>query len=205
MRVLRNGTLALVLLLAVTGGGCSTIKGWFGGGAAEPAQPPPTPQAEAGQAPAQAEQGPFAAGVLNTIVQRAPAGSASQLLAQLAAGFGWEEQVASHPALQGAVLEGRFAERVEPILLGLYFRNGFSVLPVVGEGHQFNRDTVVQGALGSSRLLVSNREQIRIVFLRPVQNVEIVYYQDGIEPQVFSVSDQAVVAVRQSLSRLYLR
>jgi hypothetical protein len=127
------------------------------------------------------------------------------LLAQLAAGFGWEEQVASHPALQGAVLEGRFAERVEPILLGLYFRNGFSVLPVVGEGHQFNRDTVVQGALGSSRLLVSNREQIRIVFLRPVQNVEIVYYQDGIEPQVFSVSDQAVVAVRQSLSRLYLR
>jgi hypothetical protein len=46
---------------------------------------------------------------------------------------------------------------------------------------------------------------VRIIFLRPVQNVEIVYYQDGEEPQIFSVSDQAVVAVRQSLAKYYLR
>ncbi|HEX9843033.1 MAG TPA: hypothetical protein VGC20_09800, partial [bacterium] len=143
--------------------------------------------------------------VLNVIAQQAPPGSATQLLARLAAEFGWEAQVAQNPLLKQAVQDEQFEERVEPVLLGLYYRNGFSVLPVVGEGHQFNRDTVVKGAIGSSRLLVTTRKPVRIIFLRPVQNVEIVYYQDGEEPQIFSVSDQAVVAVRQSLAKYYLR
>lgn len=194
--------LLLVLLLSLTG--C----GWFGGGSKPetptgPADAAGTPQPEGD--PAQAAQGPFAAGVLNTVAQRAPVGSATQLLARLAAEFGWEEQAGQNPLLKEAVLEEQFAERVEPILLGLYYRNGFSVLPIVGEGHQFNRDSVVRGAMGSSRLLVSTRDPVRIIFLQPVENVQIVYYQDGVQPQVFTVSDRAVVTVRQSLLKQYLR
>ncbi len=193
--------LALVLLLAVaTAGGCSL----FGG--KKPAAPAAAGGAP-GAAPAEGQtpQEPFAAGMLNTIAQTAPPGSPTQLLARLAAEFGWEEQVTANPLLQEAVQNKEFKERVESFLLGLYYKNGFSVLPVVGEGHEFNRDTVVQGALGSSRLLVTTRNSVRIIFLRPVQNVEIVYHQDGVEPQVFSVSDQSVVAVRQSLTKYYLR
>lgn len=191
--------LALALLLAVAlSGGCSL----FGG------KTPAAPAAgAAGAAPAegQAPQEPGAAGVLAIIAQTAPPSSPTQLLAHLAAEFGWEEQVTANPLVKEAVQNKEFKERVEPFLLGLYYKNGFSVLPVVGEGHEFNRDTVVQGVLGSSRLLVTNRESVRIIFLRPVQNVEIVYHQDGIEPQVFSVSDQSVVAVRQSTAKYYLR
>jgi hypothetical protein len=174
----------LVLLLVPSLGGCGLFS---------------RPGAEG------AADDPFAAGVLNVTAERAPPGSSVQLLAQLAAEFGWEEQVAQNPLLKKAVLEREFQRRVEPALLGLYYNNGFSVLPVVGEGHQFNRDTVVRGALGSSRLFVSTREPVRIIFLRPVQNVQIVYHQDGVEPRVFSVSAEAVVAVRQSLHKSYLR
>jgi hypothetical protein len=193
-----------VLALALGVGGCSHA----GAGTTPPEAAAGAAQAQGGPGSAgkgAAPQGPFAPGVLNVIAQRAPAGSPTQLLARLAAGFGWEQQVAHDPLLQQDVLAGQFADRVEPYLLGLYYKNGFSVLPVVGEGHEFNRDTVVQGAIGSARLLVTNRKPIRIIFLRPVQNVQIVYYQDGVEPQVFSVSDQAVVAVRQSLVKYYLR
>lgn len=198
--------LALLTVAALGLGACS----WFGGGGQKPpaATAEGTAQGAAAQQPsaqAQQEQGPFAAGVLNVISQQAPPGSPTQLLAQLAAEFGWEPQVAQNPLLKQSVLDGRFAERVEPVLLGLYYRNGWSVLPMVGEGHQFNRDSIVQGAIASSRLLVTTRKSVRIIFLRPVQNVEIVYYQDGVEPQVFSVSPQSVVAVRQSLAKYYLR
>jgi hypothetical protein len=200
MRATPPIALALLAVAVLAAGGCSFIGGLFGGGASEPAPSATEPSAEARQ-----EQGPFAAGVLNVIAQQAPPGSATQLLARLAAEFGWEAQVAQNPLLKQAVQDEQFEERVEPVLLGLYYRNGFSVMPVVGEGHQFNRDTVVKGAIGSSRLLVTTRKPVRIIFLRPVQNVEIVYYQDGEEPQIFSVSDQAVVAVRQSLAKYYLR
>lgn len=188
---------ALLAALLLGPGGCGLFGGPSGDGVGEGTSP------EAAQA--QQEQGPFAPGVLNVIAQRAPAGSSTQLLARLASEFGWEEQVAQDPLLKEAVDEEEFDERVEPQLLGLYYRNGFSVLPVVGEGHQFNRDTVVRGAIGSSRLFVVTREPVRIIFLRPVENVQIVYHQDGEEPQVFTVSEQAVVAVRQSLLKQYLR
>lgn len=190
------------LALAWSLGGC----GLFGGAdATEPTGPADAGGRTAGAPGAQAPQGPFAAGVLNTVAQKAPPGSATQLLARLAAEFGWEDQVAQNPLLKEAVDAGEFAERVEPLLLGLYYKNGFSVLPVVGEGHQFNRDSVVRGAIGSSRLLVATREQVRIIFLQPVQNVQIVYWQDGIEPQVFTVDKNAVVTVRKSLLKQYLR
>jgi hypothetical protein len=199
----RCRTMALALLLAGLLAGSLGGCGWFGGGSTSSAEAPTGPQGPGAQA--RQEQGPFAPGVLNVIAQKAPPGSATQLLARLAAEFGWEPQVAQDPLLKQAVLGGDFEERVEPHLLGLYYKNGWSVLPVVGEGHMFNRDSVVQGAIGSTRLLVTNRKTVRIIFLRPVQNVEIVYYQDGEEPQVFSVSDQSVVAVRQSLAKYYLR
>ena len=194
-RALPHALVLGLLLALLTMGGCSL----FGGKKPAPAQAEP--------AAADAKGGPEKPppGMLDTIAQTAPPGSPTQLLARLAAEFGWEEQVAANPVLKEAVGKKEFKDRVEPFLLGLYYKNGFSVLPVVGEGHQFNRDTIVQGALGSSRLLVTTRKRVRIIFLRPVQNVEIVYHQDGEEPQVFSVSDQSVVAVRQSLTQYYLR
>lgn len=187
MRLPRRTILALALLALAQIGGCST--------AVDSSEGPP----------AEENGDPFAGGVLNVIADSAPAGSASLFLARLAAGFGWEDQVAQNALLHKAVLEEQFEQRVEPFLLTLYYQNGFSVLPVVGEGHQFNRDTVVRGAVGSSRLLVTNRNPIRIIFLQPVENVQIVYHQDGEQPQVFSVDEQAVVAVRQSLLKYYLR
>lgn len=205
MRDLRVYAIALLVLM-LGAGGCSL----FGSKPAAPAGAAPAGKAGQGATPPQPGQppgatGPFAGGVLNTIAQRAPAGSPTQMLAQLAAQFGWEEQVVNNPVLKQDVLDGRFADRVEPFLLGLYYKNGFSVLPVVGEGHEFNRDTVVQGAIGSARLLDTSRKAIRIIFLKPVQNVQIIYYQDGVEPKVFSVSDRSVLAVRQSLVKYYLR
>ena len=107
--------------------------------------------------------------------------------------------------LLAAVVDEDFAQKVEPHLLGLYYRNGFSVLPVVGEGHQFARDSLVRGAVASSRLLVTTREPIRIIFLDGADNVQIVYPQDGTEPRVFAIDENAVVAVRQSLLEQYLR
>jgi len=183
----------LVLILGV--GACS----WFG---SKPAPPVDAAGQDKGQPK---EEGPLAAGVLNVLAQKAPPGGSVQLLARLAEEFGWEQQVAQNPLLREKVLAGRIDQQVEPMLLGLYYKNGFTVLPVVGEGHEIARDTIVRGAVGSSRLLVTSRKTVRIIFLKPVQNVQLVYYQDGTEPQVFSVSDQAVVAVRQSLFKHYLR
>lgn len=194
MRLPRRTILALALLALAQIGGCST--------AVDSTEGPPGGETER---VAEENGDPFASGVLNVIADSAPAGSVSLFLARLAAGFGWEDQVAQNALLHKAVLEEQFEQRVEPFLLTLYYQNGFSVLPVVGEGHQFNRDTVVRGAVGSSRLLVTNRNPIRIIFLQPVENVQIVYHQDGEQPQVFSVDEQAVVAVRQSLLKYYLR
>ena len=56
-----------------------------------------------------------------------------------------------------------------------------------------------------TRVLVTERKAVRLIFLRRVDNVQIVYPQDGEQPQVFSVDAQSVVAVRQSLLKQYLR
>lgn len=189
--------LAVVLLAAQAG--C----GWFGGGE------PPDAGAPLAQVESQGEPADGAAasadGVLASVAAQAPPGSASQHLAELAASFGWEEQVARDEPLKRAVAAGQFDERVEPHLLALFYRNGFSVLPLVGEGHQFNRDSVVRGAVSASRLLVTTREPVRIILLGMADNVQIVYPQDGTPPEVYAVQPDAVVAVRESLLGQYLR
>lgn len=204
-RTRHSTALLLALLLALLPvGGCGFLGGLFGGG--EPTEPADQARQEedAGKEGADPKD-PFGAGVLNRIAEEAEPGSVSQFLARLAAQFGWEEQIAQNTGLRKAIEGGQFKERVEPYLLGVFFQNGFSVLPMVGEGHQFNRDTVVRGAVGATRLLVTTRDPVRIIFLSPVSNVQIVYHQDGKEPQVFSVNEQATVAVRQSLHKYYLR
>ncbi len=182
--------LALLALLA----GCGAAEDSLGGAEAAP---PAAGEAE--------EAGGLPEGVLGTVALEAPGGSPAQFLARLAAEFGWEEQVAQNAPLQRAVRERRYEDKVVPFLLALYYRNGFSVLPKVGEGHQFNRDTVVRGAVASSRLLVTTREPVRIIFIEPVQNVQIVHHQDATPPRVFSISDESVVSVRESLLKWYLR
>ena len=57
----------------------------------------------------------------------------------------------------------------------------------------------------ATRLLVIDRAPVRIIFLEPVENVQIVYHQDGEAPHVFAIDPRAVVAVRQSLLKYYLR
>lgn len=147
---------------------------------------------------------PFADGVLRVIVAKAPPGSVSQYLAGIADQLGWESQLTQNTLLRQAILAGEFEQRVQPFLLSLFFRNGYSVLPSVGDGHEIRRDTIIRGVAGVGRLLIGTRESVRIIFLGPVQNVQLIYPQDGKEPQVFTI-DGGVVAARPSLSELYLR
>jgi hypothetical protein len=142
--------------------------------------------------------------VLKTAASDAPPGSPSQYLAMLADNFGWEAEVNQDLLLRRAVSAGDFPERVEPRLLGLFFKQGFSVLPSVGEGHEFSRDTVVRGAVANRQFLVRAKGPIRIVFLEPADNIVIVYAKNAEQPQIFSRVPTSTVAVRESRSDLYL-
>ena len=192
----RGLLLMALLLMALLPGGCS----WFGGGDAESTGDKP-----AGDAAAQQEERIIEGGLLDTIFDQAPPGSVAQYLARIAGQLGWEPQVAQNTLLKNAISDGAWEDKVEPMLLGLFYGNGFSVLPSVGENHQFGRDSIVRGAVKSTRLLVTNRHPIRIIFLRPVANLELVYHQDGEQPQVFALSSAAVIAVRRSQLAQYLR
>ncbi len=174
-------------LIATSLAGCS----WFGSGKPALADTPEGAD-------------PFADGVLRVIVAKAPPGSTSQFLAGIADQLGWESQLTQNTLLRQAILGGQFEQRVQPFLLSLFFRNGYTVLPSVGDGHEIRRDTIIRGVAGVGRLLIGTRDAVRIIFLGPVQNVQLVYPQDGKEPQVFTI-DGGVVAVRPSLSAQYLR
>lgn len=158
-----------------------------------------------GRTSAEAARDPFADGMLKAIGALAPANSPPQFLARIADGLGWESQIAQNDLLRRAVQARQFDDVVMPFLLGLFYRNGFSVLPRVGEGNQFARDTIVRGVSGTSRLLVTSREPLKLIFLGAVDNVQIVYPQDGQPPQIFTVSGTGVVAVRRSELEQYLQ
>ncbi len=147
---------------------------------------------------------PFEEGLLSAAAFAAPPGSTSQYLAQLAKELEWEEDVTHDLLLREAVIEEKFSERVEPRLLGLFFRKGFSVLPILGEGHEFNRDTLVRGDLVNSRYLVRTKIPIRIIFLGLAENIVIIYPIDGVQPQVFNRTPASTVAVRESRLERYL-
>jgi len=181
--------LLLAVVFAATVAGC----GWFGKAT--------TPDASGAGA---AGDDPFADGVLRVIVSKAPPASASQALASIADQLGWESQLQQNGLLRQAILSGEFEQRVQPFLLSLFFRNGYSVLPTVGDGHQVNRDSIIRGVAGDNRILVSTRDAVRIIFLAPVKNVQVIYPQDGTEPQVFTV-EGGVVSVRKSFSDQFLR
>jgi hypothetical protein len=111
---------------------------------------------------------PFADGILKSIGALAPANSPTQFLARIADDLGWEGQMTQNTPLRNAVENREFDQVVLPFLLSLFYRNGFSVLPRVGEGHQFGRDSIVCGVTGTSRLLVTSREPLKLIFLGPV-------------------------------------
>ena len=92
-----------------------------------------------------------------------------------------------------------------PFLLSLYYKHGYSILPRVGEGHQFGRDSIVRGVSGTSRLLVTSKEPLKLIFLGAVENVQIIYPQDGQPPQIFAVSSAGTIAVRKSQLEQYLQ
>ncbi len=175
----------LVWALAVALSGCSVWDFFFGED-----EPPPDP---------------FANGMLNAIGQLAPGNSPSQFLAGIARQLGWEIELTGNTLLRNAVEEEQFKERVEPYLLSLFYKNGFSVLPTVGEGHQFARDSLVRGDVGAGKFLVTTRERVRLIFVRPLDNVQIVYPRDGTQPQIFTLDDKGVISVRSSLLKEYLR
>lgn len=154
-----------------------------------------------GEEPAEGEDAPP---LLAAIAETAPTGGATAYLAELAEAFGWEEQVTQNARLRRLTEEEAWGA-VHAALLGLYYRNGFSILPAVGEGHQFARDTVVRSPLSETRLLVTQREPVRLIFLEPPQNVEIVYHQDGEPPEVFTMGEDGVITVRRSILEQYLR
>jgi len=189
----------LILTWLVTGiAGCSWLS------TPKPAAPEGSNAATEATAEEKAKD-PFSAGLLGAIAETAPEGSPSRLLARIAAEKGWESQVAQNVRLKKAIEDEAFEEQIESYLLGLYYNNGFSVLPVVGEGHQFSRDTLVRGAVSNTRLLVTNRKLVNILFLGPVQNVQLVYHQDGEQPKVITLDPKAIITIRQSLLEQYLR
>jgi hypothetical protein len=186
---------AVVGLVVMAFAGCSLFSSSAGKSA--PGDGKPAAENGAGNPPPP--------GVLGALMDAAPPGSPTQFLAGIAGQLGWEEQVAEDVTLRKAIQEKKFDETVLPMLLALFYGNGFSVLGTVGEGHQFTRDTVVRSGVGTGRLLVNTREEIRIIFLSTVENAQVVYPQDGQPPVVFAVVPTAVVAVRQSLLEHYLR
>jgi hypothetical protein len=147
----------------------------------------------------------FADGMLKAIGSLAPGNSPTQLLARIANDLGWESQVTQDAQLRKAVERGNFEQDVLPFLLSLYYRNGFSVLPRVGEGHQFARDSIVRGVVGTTRLLVTSRDPLKLIFLEKVDNVQVIYPQDGQSPQIFTVIGTGVIAVRRSALEQYLQ
>jgi hypothetical protein len=186
----------LVCAAALALGAC----GWFGADA-----PAPAPAEQAATAEGAEPPSVLPGGVLRNIATAAPPQTPAQYLALLADQFGWEPAVAQNEILAKAVESGDMEGQVEPFLLGLFYRNGFAVLPQVGEGHEFSRDSVVRGPLGSARYLVTTRKPVRIILLAPTQNAEIVYPQDGEQPQVFSLEKESSVTVRTSRTEHYLR
>ncbi|MBI3993850.1 MAG: hypothetical protein HY342_11285 [Candidatus Lambdaproteobacteria bacterium] len=190
--------LLCLLALAVLPAGCA----WLGLGGDQPAA---VPAAEGQPGAEQKPESVLPGGVLGNIASKAPPKSPAQYLAFLADQFGWEQDVAQNTLLAQAVQEQAWDERVEPFMLGLFFGRGFSVLPAVGDGHEFSRDAVVNGPLNQARLLVTTRRPVRIVLLRPAINVEIIYPQDGEQPQLFTLDPDSSVVVRQSRLEQYLR
>lgn len=190
------GTGALLIATVLMLSAC----GWFGADAPAPAAAAAQQEGDGGEPPSV-----LPGGVLRNIATSAPPQTPAQYLALLADQFGWEPAVAQNEILAKAVEGGDMEGQVEPFLLGLFYRNGFAVLPQVGEGHEFSRDSVVRGPLGSARYLVTTRNPVRIILLAPTQNAEIVYPQDGEQPQVFSLDKASSVTVRTSRTAHYLR
>lgn len=203
MSHLPRATFALPALLAalLLLGGCSYVSSFFGSEADAKAKG----ANEVKEAKVEEPKDPFEEGVLKAVAHFAPSGSTTQYLARIAEQYGWEKAVARNTLLRNAVVEKKFDEKVEPYLLSLFFSKGFSVLPTVGEGHQFARDTIVRGGVADSRFLVTTRERVRIIFLTPLRNVLIIFPQDGTQPQLFTPKNGGVVAVRRSLLKQYLR
>lgn len=197
-QTVRLGKSAFLVMLSVAAlAGC----GMFGG----PDEPAAGGEAGATTAANGGVPGAGGSGLLNTIGTEAPKKSPSRLLGRLASDFGWEDQVAQNVLLKKAVADEDFDERVEPYLFSLFFNNGFSVLPVVGEGHQFTRDSLVRGALANTRVLVATRNKIRIIFVNDVEDVTLVYPRDGEPPQVFTLDEEARITIRKSLLDQYIR
>jgi len=191
-------TVCGVFLLAIALAGC----GFFGSNRAPAA---PSGAGPGGTEPSpDAPVDPFGQGVLKTVVNEAPPGSPAQYLALLADDFGWEAEVHQDFLLRKAVTGKEYPERVEPRLLGLFFKQGFSVLPSVGEGHEFSRDTVVRGAVANRQFLVRAKGPVRIIFLEPADNIVIIYAKNAEQPRIFSRVQTSTVAVRESRSDLHL-
>ena len=182
---------AVACAVLVTFGGCS-----LGGKSATP-----TPSGTAAEPP----KDDFSDGMLKAIGAQAPAGSATQFLARIADDFGWESQISQNAPLRKAVEKREFEQVVLPFLLSLYYKHGYSILPRVGEGHQFGRDSIVRGVAGTSRLLVTSKEPLKLIFLGAVENVQIIYPQDGQPPQIFAVVGTGTIAVRKSQLEQYLQ
>ena len=52
---------------------------------------------------------------------------------------------------------------------------------------------------------MTSREPLKLIFLGEVDNIQIVYPQDGQPPQIFTVSGTGIVAVRRSELEQYLQ
>lgn len=188
----------LIALVVVALGGCG-LFGFFGG------EPATEEEKKAAEEEEREAKDPFSQGMLAAIANLAPEDSNSKTLAAIAEQLGWEQALSRNKLLRKAVEEEDFEERVEPYLISLFYRNGFSVMPRLGEGHQISRDTLVRGAVGTERHLIMTREEVRIIFLGEVQGLQLIYPRDGTPPQIFTRDETGTIAVRASLVKDQMR
>lgn len=191
--------LPIIVLAVMLAGGCSLLN--IFGDDEEEEEAEQTELREDPEKPESILEG----GVLANINGQAPPNSAAHFLATLAEQFGWEADVTQNTMLAEAIIAQAWVERVEPFMLGLFFRKGFSVLPTVGDGHEFSRDSIVKGPLSQTRYFVTTRAPIRIILLRPANSIVIIYPQDGEQPQLFVMDANSNITVRQSRLAQYLR
>ena len=148
---------------------------------------------------------PFAEGVLKGVAHLAPKDSVSVFLANVADQLGWESDVAKNGLIKKAANDGDFDEKVEPYLLALFFSRGFSVLPNIGEGHELSGDSLIRGKVLDVKFNITTRQPVRLIFLQPMERIQIIYPMDGVQPIIFAQNPEGVMIVRRSHLEQYLR
>lgn len=115
---------------------------------------------------------------------RPPANGPTPFVARMADDPGRESRIVEHVPVRQAVESREFDQVVQPLPQACCDRNSFSVLPHVGAGHAFGRDSIVRGMIGIRHPPATSHEQVMPSFLGPIEVVQIITRHDGSRSRV---------------------